>query len=152
MDEIKWVVEEDRGKVADVMVDMTTGVRPRNVNSNRNYRKDGSVIHTEWYNSAMLDASGRMVSVMSLVLDVTARVEAEEALRRRGVELEASNKELEAFAYSVSHDLRAPLRSIDGFSLALLEDYARQLDDQARTTSTGCARPASGWASSSTTC
>jgi light-regulated signal transduction histidine kinase (bacteriophytochrome) len=53
-------------------------------------------------------------------------------LEERTAELRTTNKELEAFSYSVSHDLRAPLRSIDGFSLALLEDYADQLDETGR--------------------
>ncbi|MGH7521915.1 MAG: ATP-binding protein [Gemmatimonadales bacterium] len=53
-------------------------------------------------------------------------------LERRAAELAASNSELDAFAYSVSHDLRAPLRSIDGFSQVLLEDFATQLGDAGR--------------------
>lgn len=55
-----------------------------------------------------------------------------EDLATRALELEAYSKEVEAFSYSVSHDLRAPLRSIDGFSLALLEDYAGELDDRGK--------------------
>ncbi len=64
--------------------------------------------------------------------DITVRKTAEQDILRRTQELETANAELDAFAYSVSHDLRAPLRGMDGFSQALLEDYGDHFDGEAR--------------------
>jgi Cu+-exporting ATPase len=81
--------------------------------------------------------------VISMAMDVTERRKAEEEVRQlnvgleqrvreRTAQLEAANQEMEAFSYSVSHDLRAPLRGIDGWSLVLLEDYGGKLDEPGR--------------------
>lgn len=87
--------------------------------------------------------TGQPIRVIGAIVDVTGRKQAEmevqrinvhleQLVRNRTAELDAVNKELAAFAYSVSHDLRAPLRGIDGWSLALLQDYGPKLDDGAR--------------------
>jgi two-component system sensor histidine kinase EvgS len=108
--------------------------------TNENITKDGRTILCEWYNTPLVNPDGTVIGVASLVDDITGRTQAEQELEKhrhhleamvaeRTAALEEANKELESFSYSVSHDLRTPLRSIDGFSHALLEDYAEQLDD-----------------------
>ncbi len=72
------------------------------------------------------------IVVLAVVRDVSDRKESERRLLETKAELERSNKALEQFAYSVSHDLRAPLRSIDGFIRILSEDYTEQLDEIGR--------------------
>jgi PAS domain S-box-containing protein len=91
----------------------------------------------------VLDSAGRAYAVCGISTDITDRIRAEEQVRElnaglearvaeRTAELEASTRELDAFAYSVSHDLRAPLRSLHGFSQAILDDYGQLLDDVGR--------------------
>lgn len=106
-------------------------------------RPDGSHRWIAARGEAALDANGTVINMHGTVQDITARKLAEEEIRRlnadleqrvteRTAELTAANRELDSFAYAVSHDLRAPLRGMSGFSQALIQDYGNQLQGDAR--------------------
>jgi PAS domain S-box-containing protein len=120
------------------------------------FDKEHRIIHLDgsvrWVSSRIFpvrNEAGEVYRWTSIMEDITERKQAEEEIRRlneeleqrvieRTAQLEAANKELEAFSYSVSHDLRAPLRAIDGYTRILMQEYEAALD-------TGI-KPA-GWAS-----
>jgi PAS domain S-box-containing protein len=99
---------------------------------------DGGTRWQQWNDTAIFDEEGKIIEYQSVGRDITARISAEEEIRQlaerleervkeRTMQLEAANRELESFSYSVSHDLRSPLRAIDGFSSILLEEYKARL-------------------------
>ena len=93
---------------------------------------DGSIRFIQGYALVQRNAQGEAIYMVGINFDITDRKLAETKLMQTTAQLTASNKELEAFAYSVSHDLRSPLRAIDGFSKILLEDYGDKFDEDAK--------------------
>ncbi len=95
-------------------------------------RKDGGLMDLWATCSPVVDSGGALVGISMVARDISERKRADAELRRAREAAEAANRELEAFSYSVAHDLRAPLRRIDGFNVALLEECGAALDDTGR--------------------
>jgi PAS domain S-box-containing protein len=107
------------------------------------YLQEGQERWVQTLKTPLRDDQNNTVGILGIFWDITERKQAEEEIKRlneeleqrvieRTAQLEAAVKELEAFSYSVSHDLRAPLRAIDGFSRILLKEYAPQLSPEAQ--------------------
>jgi PAS domain S-box-containing protein len=99
-------------------------------------RKDGRRFFASGITTALKDESGRLIGFSKVLRDETEKRQAEEHLERtvaeRTADLRATNEQLEAFVYSIAHDLRGPLRSMMGYSQLLVDDHASGLDTTAR--------------------
>jgi PAS domain S-box-containing protein len=123
---LDFVHPDDRAATLAASEKLLRGART--INFENRYRcKDGSYRWLAWASGP--DSSG---TLYSLARDITEARRTQEALARAKDVADGVHRELESFSYSVAHDLRTPLRSIDGFSQALLEDYADKLDAEGK--------------------
>jgi signal transduction histidine kinase len=138
----EYVHPDDRSAIAKID-EPPMQVQPEEWVEMRIVRPDGEIRRITTRVAVICADDGSPREMVGTTIDVTDRRVMEEELRalnaeleqrvqRRTAQLQSANEELEAFAYSVSHDLRAPLRALDGFSLALLEDYSDGLDQTAQ--------------------
>ncbi|ANQ84850.1 sensor histidine kinase [Azoarcus olearius] len=134
---------DDRGGASEQLLAVASGRLPECHFELRLRTREGEIRWIEAACRPITDAAGSRLGIAGTLDDISSRKVAELTLkninqelearvRMRTSELEASNRELEAFSYSVSHDLRAPLRAIDGFARILEEELEEKLDETAR--------------------
>lgn len=125
---------------ATVLVAISRGEAIKHYETER-LHKDGRLLTVSITTSPIRDKEGQVVGASKIIRDVSERKRAEQEIQRlnadlerrvveRTAELSAANQELDSFAYAVSHDLRAPVRAINGFSQALIEEYGQAIPNE----------------------
>ena len=126
------VHHEDREQVETRLRAHLDGTTPKFESEYRMRHRDGSYLWMLSQGVAVRAEDGKPLRVTGSQSNIDGRKQAEEELKKRAMQLESYNMELEQFAYSISHELRAPLRWITGFSRILLEDHAERLDEEGK--------------------
>ncbi|HQJ20602.1 MAG TPA: ATP-binding protein [Bacteroidales bacterium] len=139
---------EDENDVYGIVNPLFTGVTDKMYVESFQRRRDGAIRLLAWWCTTIHDKNGKITGILSSATDITEQYRANAVLKAseervrtlndeleyrvamRTAQLEAANKELEAFSYSVSHDLRSPLRAIHSFTKILKEEYSPCLDEE----------------------
>lgn len=139
---IRKIIPPEKHEEESAIIDQIKNNRAIDHFDTTRMAKDGHLVEVSLSISPIKDSTGAIVGASSIARDVTQRKRHEREIRQlnehleqrvleRTAELEATNKDLEAFSYSISHDLRAPLRLIAGYSTSIRQEYAPQLDEEA---------------------
>lgn len=133
-DDFDFIAHEDREIVEKKIKQLFDGRTSFMISENRNLRKDGQTIHCQWFNSALHDSQGNVVSILSQVADVTA-------MKKARLEAESANRAKSVFLANMSHEIRTPLNGIQGMlQLMKTTKNEEEREDFAETALNSCKR------------